>query len=96
MRRGLAVNLVARWFSETKMARNTRKPPEEPTNCCGNGCQNCVWIDFWKEMDDFRRETLAADPALVRPETSANRLVEDEDPSMKAFLELEKKISKRS
>ncbi|MBS0308301.1 MAG: oxidoreductase [Proteobacteria bacterium] len=39
-------------------ARNIllREPPEEPTSCCGRGCNGCVWegylsaVGYWCEQ----------------------------------------------
>jgi len=39
-----------------------REPPEEPTSCCGRGCNGCVWegymsaVGYWCEQ---AREALA-------------------------------------
>ncbi|OGB24505.1 MAG: hypothetical protein A3I66_10900 [Burkholderiales bacterium RIFCSPLOWO2_02_FULL_57_36] len=33
-----------------------REPPEEPTSCCGRGCEGCVWegylsaVGYWCEQ----------------------------------------------
>jgi hypothetical protein len=24
-----------------------REPPEEPTSCCGRGCEGCVWDSYY-------------------------------------------------
>ncbi len=36
-----------------------REPPEEPTSCCGRGCNGCVWeaylgaVGYWCEQARF-------------------------------------------
>ena len=32
--------------------------PEEPIpeDCCGNDCPNCVWIEFWEELDAYETQ----------------------------------------
>lgn len=36
--------------------RSFRAPPEEPTSCCGRGCNGCVWegylnaVGYWCEQ----------------------------------------------
>jgi hypothetical protein len=42
-----------------------REPPEEPTSCCGRGCNGCVWegymsaVGYWCEQ---ARDALLAQP----------------------------------
>jgi hypothetical protein len=45
-------------LSEQLAQRNIamREPPEEPTSCCGRGCNGCVWegyfnaVGYWCEQ----------------------------------------------
>ena len=34
------------------------QPPTKPVEgeCCGNGCMNCVWLSYWQNQEDFRKE----------------------------------------
>ena len=34
------------------------QPPTKPVEgeCCGNGCMNCVWLSYWENQEDFRKE----------------------------------------
>ncbi len=54
------------WIAELSTKRMQcgmlmRDPPEEPTSCCGRGCNGCVWegylcaVGYWCEQ---ARETL--------------------------------------
>ena len=27
--------------------------PSEPTNCCGSECPDCVWITYWKDVEEW-------------------------------------------
>jgi hypothetical protein len=46
---GLSVQLAAQGIG-------MREPPEEPTSCCGRGCNGCVWegymsaVAYWCEQ----------------------------------------------
>ena len=47
---------IALWQGRaTQAAVTLRKPPPEPTSCCGRGCNGCVWegyygaLGFWLE-----------------------------------------------
>ncbi len=35
-----------------------RKPPPEPTTCCGRGCNGCVWEGFIDAAEYWRQEAL--------------------------------------
>jgi len=35
-----------------------RKPPSEPTTCCGRGCNGCVWEGFLDAAEYWRQEAL--------------------------------------
>ena len=51
-----ARNQIALWQGRAADAGLAlRKPPPEPTSCCGRGCNGCVWegyygaLGFWLE-----------------------------------------------
>lgn len=35
---------------------NLREPPPAPTTCCGRGCYECVWKDYYSALDVWRDE----------------------------------------
>ncbi|MFN4264883.1 MAG: oxidoreductase-like domain-containing protein [Aquabacterium sp.] len=35
-----------------------RPPPEEPTTCCGKGCNGCVWEGYYDAVVYWRDEAL--------------------------------------
>ena len=37
-----------------------RRPPPEPTTCCGRGCNGCVWEGFYTALHNWRDDALAA------------------------------------
>ncbi|CAH0578993.1 unnamed protein product [Chrysodeixis includens] len=57
---------------------------EPPTACCQSGCSNCVFI-VWAEA-------LSAKMQDAGPEIAEKILKMVEDPSMKAYLEMELRI----
>ncbi|KAI9204492.1 uncharacterized protein BJ171DRAFT_107400 [Polychytrium aggregatum] len=69
--------------------------PEIPTNCCMSGCKNCVWDDYQEELETYR--LALKEYKLKHPEETMLPAAAEEtemDPSMKAFLELEKSLHK--
>lgn len=42
--------------------------PDPPTNCCQNGCTECVWVLFKDEFLDFQRKKREAKRRLCLPE----------------------------
>jgi hypothetical protein len=45
----------------TAAGREIPEPPEEPLpdNCCGRGCETCVFITYYVALDAWRREVEA-------------------------------------
>lgn len=38
---------IAQWQQRLQAAGlDFRPPPEEPTSCCGRGCEGCVWEGY--------------------------------------------------
>lgn len=35
-----------------------RTPPQEPTSCCGKGCNGCVWEGYYEAVVYWRDEAL--------------------------------------
>lgn len=35
-----------------------RSPPQEPTTCCGKGCNGCVWEGYYEAVVYWRDEAL--------------------------------------
>ncbi|MFM9971567.1 MAG: oxidoreductase-like domain-containing protein [Burkholderiales bacterium] len=33
-----------------------REPPPAPTICCGRGCYDCVWRDYYAALNSWRQE----------------------------------------
>ncbi|VVC99141.1 unnamed protein product [Leptidea sinapis] len=57
---------------------------EPPTTCCGSGCANCVFV-IWAEA-------LAKKMDNAGPEIAEKILKMVDDPSMKAYLEMELRL----
>jgi len=36
-----------------------RKPPPEPSTCCGRGCNGCVWEGFYEALQGWRDDALS-------------------------------------
>eukprot|EP01111_Echinosteliopsis_oligospora_P010333 TRINITY_DN3192_c0_g1_i2.p1 TRINITY_DN3192_c0_g1~~TRINITY_DN3192_c0_g1_i2.p1 ORF type:complete len:126 (+),score=50.62 TRINITY_DN3192_c0_g1_i2:15-392(+) len=77
-------------------------PPEMPTNCCGTGCKTCVWDLYFAEVEEYNNKLSALKAQqqqnLADSSSSSNSnqppiMPEQiEDPSLKAFAEMEKKM----
>ncbi|KAJ3052981.1 hypothetical protein HK097_005290 [Rhizophlyctis rosea] len=83
-------------------------PPAPPTDCCMSGCVHCVWDIYQEALEDYRadkrkvrekRKSIllslgkTTEAAKVEHEAQLKAAEEPEmDPSMKAFLELEKNL----
>lgn len=49
------------------------KKPIPPTNCCGSGCVNCVWVIFDDDMEDWKYATEEAVKCLNSQDTSLGK-----------------------
>lgn len=49
-----------RLLQDAAMAKglNLRMPPQEPTSCCGKGCNGCVWEGYYEAVLYWRDEAL--------------------------------------
>lgn len=36
-----------------------REPPPPPIDCCGRGCEGCVWLDWYAAVARWQREAEA-------------------------------------
>ena len=57
------------------------KLPPVPTTCCMSGCANCVWIEY--------AENLLSNYGDNAEDVKKNILSQIDDPSLKAFIEME-------
>ena len=51
---------VFRLLQDAVMAKGLvlRSPPQEPTSCCGKGCNGCVWEGYYDAVVYWRDEAL--------------------------------------
>ncbi len=56
--------LAARHRLKTTLAQlqvasvHHRPPPDEPTTCCGRGCNGCVWEGYYAALDYWHTQAL--------------------------------------
>ena len=55
--------------------------PEPPDNCCQSGCDNCVWIQWAKDVEEYYRD------GGLEAEKQIEKLIND--PSLKHFIQLQ-------
>lgn len=70
----------------TSSEDNNGALPEEPSNCCMSGCENCVWIQYAEEL--LKRFSDGDEKART---TILSKVT---DPTMKSFLLTELKMLK--
>ncbi|KAL1929674.1 hypothetical protein VTP01DRAFT_1812 [Rhizomucor pusillus] len=82
--------------------------PEPPDNCCMSGCAHCVWDIYQEDMEEYleqkseiRQRFIEANqpvpPSLSSSNKSAAEQVQEEmDPTIRAFVEMERKLGNRN
>ncbi|CAI4228478.1 unnamed protein product [Auanema sp. JU1783] len=60
---------------------NSKKPPEEPYEglCCGQGCNNCVWIEYGNGLIDYYQ-------GMDREKVLSEICTKVKDPNVRAFV----------
>lgn len=55
-----SADLLFRMIQDAAQAKGIvlRAPPEEPTTCCGKGCNGCVWEGYYDAVVYWRDESL--------------------------------------
>lgn len=68
--------------TKSDSAGEEKMPPREPApdECCGNGCMDCVWTQYWAELKQYKIKKGEIDVSLPP--------VPDEDP----FVAFERKL----
>lgn len=55
---------VVAWLqSQLPTGHGLRRPPPEPTTCCGRGCNGCVWEGYYEALHHWRCDARALLPS---------------------------------
>lgn len=55
--------------------------PLEPENCCMSGCENCVWIQYGRDLTEVYKDSGEGARKII--------LEKIKDPTMQVFLKME-------
>eukprot|EP01120_Amphizonella_sp_Union-15-10_P001247 TRINITY_DN11299_c0_g1_i1.p1 TRINITY_DN11299_c0_g1~~TRINITY_DN11299_c0_g1_i1.p1 ORF type:complete len:119 (-),score=22.80 TRINITY_DN11299_c0_g1_i1:113-469(-) len=86
------------------LKRLSELKPKEPgaSECCGNYCQNCVWVVYMSQLEDYEREKKELEKIVGTENREEEAFVKrdslkrfDIDPGLKAFIDLELKLKKQ-
>ncbi|KAJ2392335.1 hypothetical protein GGI23_005241 [Coemansia sp. RSA 2559] len=77
--------------------------PEPPSNedCCMSGCEFCVWDLYDEDMREYQkyateaRQAFEAQGKPVPEQLHPENLRDSMDPSMRAFLDMEREMAMR-
>ncbi|PRP89131.1 hypothetical protein PROFUN_01851 [Planoprotostelium fungivorum] len=91
-------NVVRRskMFSSTIWEEDHPSAPIMPDNCCGNNCINCVWNDYFAAQADYEEKMKEYQKRATLQGRKVDVIEDFEDPSAKAFAELERKLREKN
>lgn len=87
-------------FSTTTTGRSKEavyepKPPD-PVTCCGSGCENCVWLRYFDDLDAYEHQSskdrISVEESSDEVRRKKREALEELEPSLRSFIEMEANI----
>eukprot|EP01102_Stenamoeba_stenopodia_P015613 TRINITY_DN5346_c0_g2_i1.p1 TRINITY_DN5346_c0_g2~~TRINITY_DN5346_c0_g2_i1.p1 ORF type:complete len:155 (+),score=51.08 TRINITY_DN5346_c0_g2_i1:80-544(+) len=78
------------------------KPPD-PTTCCGSGCENCVWLRYFDDLDAYELESSGEPSSATTTTTTTDEVKQKKrevlaelEPSLRSFIEMEANLRRKN
>ncbi|XP_054159803.1 oxidoreductase-like domain-containing protein 1 [Oppia nitens] len=69
----------------TSEYKTSKRPPKPPENCCQSGCDNCVWVKYVEELQQYYGDI--SQEAIKQLDQYIT------DPSLKVFIKQQIKLN---